>query len=113
MLAFSTKCVNINLYADDTILYGCAPTQTLTHLQSSFDSFQLTLINHRLLLVTEQTKYVVFCTFTCVSNYSSNSVHFRFYSKTQEFGLDRLSFEIHLQHKNYLRVKEAFCMILK
>ncbi len=48
-------------FADDTILFapGSTPGQAITHLQSAFKELQLSLINHKLVLNADKTKYVI------------------------------------------------------
>ena len=62
---------NAHLYADDTILYCFSDTveSSLLLLQHAFDTFQKSLLDLRLVLNAEKTKYMLFTKRTLIGNY--------------------------------------------
>lgn len=58
------KFCKYHLYADDTVLYSCAPTAELafSNVQADFDTLQYALQDLKLLLNPHKTKVMVFTT---------------------------------------------------
>ena len=59
---FWVECDWSHMYADDTILYSCAPTlgAAIVNLQSDFVAFQHKLMDSKLLLNGNKTKAMLF-----------------------------------------------------
>lgn len=53
---------NFHFYADDTVIYCCAPslTQAIAHLQNAFNMVQHTLLQLKLVLNADKTKCMLF-----------------------------------------------------
>ena len=112
---------NLHLYADDTVIYTCAPSlvQAFEKLQTAFQSLQASLYGLKLVMYVQKTKLMTFTRAHTqpekVSIVTSGGSPIEKVSSYKYLGIrldDKLSFKVHmdnLERKLKLKLGFYFC----